>query len=42
MVPVWRLIFWEGFHCGEWHREIFPALTVVVEILSVEVKEGLW
>ena len=25
LVPVWRLIFWEWFHCGEWHRENFSS-----------------
>ena len=25
LVPVWRLIFWEWFHCGEWQRENFSS-----------------
>ena len=29
LVPVWRLIFWEWFHCGEWHRKNFSSLVIV-------------
>ena len=34
MVPVWRLIFWEWFHCGEWHRENFSSPVQTVDNLQ--------